>query len=440
MSKAKLPVRDKITLGLLVLMSFFLMCDMYITPGLVNELAAEYNVHVKTIGFVGSAFMLVGAFISIYFGYMSDKFSRKKLLVATVIIGEIPCFLTGLSSFTPTINSFFMLRVLTGIGVGGVFPLTFSLVSDYFTARHRAQACAWIDVAWGVGMMVGPMLAAFALETDYGWRMAFIIAAVPNFPIAIIFALYANDPKRGRTEDALMEKIEDGQLYSQKIKLSDFKIILKNRTNLLLFLQGIPGCIPWGILPFWIITFFETERNFTKVEATTLWEMFGIATTVGAVMWAIIGDKLFNKNPKYLPILCTVMIALGAVPCYIFINLPPAFFEIGGNRMVMYIAMASIAGIMISVASSNNKAIVMNVNRPEHRGSVFSIFNITDSIGKGVGPALGGLLVSSGYVFMMNFAISWWLLCAFIFSFMIFTISIDRKNLLLLLDERAEAM
>ncbi|MEA2102754.1 MAG: MFS transporter [Thermodesulfobacteriota bacterium] len=442
MSDIKMSIGDKITLGLLVSMSFFLMCDLYITPGIVTELAAEYHVAESNIGYVGSAFVLIGAIISIFFGYMADKASRKRLLVATVLIGEIPCFMTGLPFFTPDLKSFFILRILTGIGVGGIYPLTFSLISDYFSARHRAFASATIDIAWGLGMMAGPMLAAFAVSTGYGWRLAYILAALPNLPIALIFIFVARDPERGRTEDALEALIQDGLAYSQKIKLSDFKIIFKTRTNLLLFLQGIPGCIPWGILPFWIITFMETQRGFTKIQATTIWELFGIGTVTGGILWAILGDKLFNKKPSYLPMVCTAGVFIGTIMMFGLLNIPISPQTLTGLWAIGFFTMAFMTGIFISVPSSNNKAILMNINRPEHRGSVFAVFNITDNIGKGIGPALGGILLSSGYTFtfMMNFAISWWILCAAIFSLIIFTITSDRQRLLDHLDIKAKEM
>lgn len=44
-------------------------------------------------------------------------------------------------------------------------------------------------------MLVGPSIAGY-LTNSYGWRIAFILAAVPNFPLAIIFAIYAKDPIR----------------------------------------------------------------------------------------------------------------------------------------------------------------------------------------------------------------------------------------------------
>ena len=194
--------KEKITLLLFVLMSMFLFADQRIMSAILPELQKEYDVNEKVLGWIGSAFILVGAFISIFFGYFADVFSRKKLLIITVVIGEIPCFLTGLELFTPNIESLVILRILTGIGLGGIFPLTFSLISDYFHEEHRAIATGWLGLAWAVGMLVGPGLAGYLTKT-HGWRLAFIIASVPNFPLIAIFAFIAADPPKGKNRKSL---------------------------------------------------------------------------------------------------------------------------------------------------------------------------------------------------------------------------------------------
>jgi MFS family permease len=82
----------------------------------------------------------------------------------------------------------------------------------------------------------------------------------------------------------------------------------------------------------------------------------------------------------------------------------------------------------------------MNVNRPEHRGSVFAVFNITDNLGQGFGPAIGGLLVSVSYLFTMNFAVFWWVPCGIMFFMVARYIVGDRKRLQELMDARAREM
>jgi MFS family permease len=293
MASRKMTGRDKITLLLLVLMSVFLFADQRIMAAILGDLSREYGITKATLGFIGSAFTVIGAFTSIFFGFYTDRFNRKKLLIAVVLIGEIPCLLTGISFFTQSLEMFVVLRVLTGIGIGGIYPISFSLLSDYFHEDHRATASAWLGVAWAVGAMAGQAAAGYLTNT-WGWRIAFILAAAPNFPIAAIFALYAREPERGRTENALEDLIAQGLAYKQKIALSDFKLIFSNRTNLWTFLQGIPGTIPWGILGFFMIDYYETV-GLTKEFATTVFLALGAGVLVGSVVFAIIGERLYRK-------------------------------------------------------------------------------------------------------------------------------------------------
>lgn len=414
-----MTMRDTCSLALMVILSFFLMADMFITPAIVPELAREFGVATGTIGIAGSAFMLLGAMVGLYFGYANDRFSRKRLLIVTVLLGETACLLTGVAAITDNFTSFVVMRLLTGIGVGGIYPITFSLLSDYVSEKHRAKACAGVDIAWGLGMLSGPLLAGIALQTDYGWRLAYVLAALPSFPLLILYALISREPERGASEAGHQQGVDQ-----PAFGLSDLKLVFGNRTNILLFLQGIPGSVPWGILPFWLITFFRESRGFDTADATTIWELFGIATVVGGLFWAAMGDWLFNKRPAYTAVLCTVFIALGMPPIYLLLNIEwPGF----SHYLVLVIA----GGVLISVASSNVRALLMNVNTPNHRGSVFAIYNFADNIGKGVGPALGGLILAttSDYQLMVNLAVSCWLLCVLFFAGVIFTVGKDRQQM-----------
>ncbi|RKX90240.1 MAG: hypothetical protein DRZ90_16525 [Spirochaetes bacterium] len=137
--------RDKITLALLVLMSVFLFADQRIMSAILPGISKEYNIDAKILGFIGSAFTLVGALMSMGFGWFTDRISRKKLLIIVVAVGEIPCFLTGFEFFTQSTASFILLRILTGIGIGGIYPLTFSLIGDYFSEDHRDTASAFME-------------------------------------------------------------------------------------------------------------------------------------------------------------------------------------------------------------------------------------------------------------------------------------------------------
>lgn len=417
--------RDVVTLLLLVLMSFFLMCDMFITPAIVAPLSTQYGVSDVELSWVSSLFILLGAIVGVVIGQRADRANRKHLLIAIILIGEIPCFLTGLYWFTDTFTGFVILRTLCGIGIGGIYPLTFSLVSDYFTSRHRAKACAAVDLAWGIGTVIGPLLATFAMTTEYGWRLAFLLAAAPNFPLVLLFALIAREPARGHADMREIDHLGETQYQTTETggaKWADFRLLMRVPTNRLMFLQGIPGSIPWGLFPFWLIIIFTQTNGFSHEQSVVIWEVFGLSAGLGGFMWALVGDKVFHWRAAYLPAMCASGIFIGIIPCALIFN--GVFTSFTACTL-----MALLSGVLISVPSSNCKAILMNVNRPEHRGRVFALYNLCDNIGKGLGPAFGGVVLSAtaSYATMANSAIALWLLCGCLFSLMVFTLGKDRQ-------------
>lgn len=432
MVKVRMSRRDIATLALLFIMTMLLFADQIIMSAILPELSREYGADETTLGLIGSAFTLLGAFTSIVFGYISDRASRKVMLVSVVLIGEIPCILTGIPFFTQTIGAFAALRLLSGIGLGGVYPVSYSVLADYFKEEHRSTASAWMNTAWAIGSILGVAVAGY-LTNVWGWRISFILIGAPNIPVALFFALWAREPARGRTEDALEDLIQKGLVYTQKIHFGDFKTILKMKTNFYIFLQGIPGSVPWGILTYWAITFFQEYRHISKEMATTIFLVLGVGSTLGGIFFAYLGERLYKRSPKYMPMLCGVMVLVGIVPSVIMVNLPLA-------NVPLYMVLGFFTGFLVSVAMANVPAMIMNVNRPEHRGTVFSLLNITGNLGVGMGPAIGGLLIPFGYLFMMNTAIAGWLPCGVLFFWVAKHIIGDREKLRGFLKERAGEM
>jgi MFS family permease len=419
-----MALRDKLTLVILVLMSVFLFADQNAINPVVTDIMSEYSITESSIGTIGSAFTIVGAAVSLIFGFMADRTSRKWLLAFVILAGEIPCLLTGFPAFTRTYNQLLFLRILTGLGIGGIFPITFSLIGDYFHAHHRAMANAAVGAAWGIGQLLGGILAGF-LAGPFGWRFPFIVAALPNFLLVPLFLLIAREPQRGAHEEQVQALRAQGIEYKEKIRLADLKYVLTNKTNILGYVQGIPGSLPWGILPFYLIAYYEIVQGFSKEMATTIFTLFGVGATIGGLLGAWAGQILYRRDPRYLPLLCGGTVLAGIIPTLFMLNIPwpesPTF-----AYMLIPILFALFAGAMIAVAGPNIKAMLLNVNPPEHRGTVFALHNLFDAIGRGVGPFIGGLLiVSRGYPFTIYFSALMWIPCGLIYLAIYWTIRDD---------------
>ncbi|HUT53178.1 MAG TPA: MFS transporter [bacterium] len=413
--------REVRSVFLLLFMSVFLTADTMLLAPNVKYIMAEFGKDEAQVGLISTIFIFFGAIITLLWGYFADRYTRKYLVIATIFFGEVPCLLTG---YVHTYEQLLAVRVLTGLGVGGMMPLIFSMIGDLVSERERSTAAAWIGLAEGLGMAVGMVMAGnlgashFTFLGTSGWRLPFVLAALPNFALAPMFWLTTAEPTRGAGEKALRKQIEKGAEYTRRIRLSDYPIILGNRTNLYFFMQSIPGTIGWGVLPYWIITFYATRKNVSIPMATNLSLLIGVGMMLGGFAGGIIGNLLHARNKKYLPLLCgvTTLLGFGFFLAMVHYPLPPAptFLDMAGP-----LAVGIIGGFLITITSSNIRAIVLNVNPPENRGAMMSLFTLTDSIGKGAGPLLGGLLIGAvGYYRMMDIATLSWIPCGLVFLFL----------------------
>jgi MFS family permease len=74
-----------------------LNADQNIMNATLVLIEKEFNVNDYDIGIMSALFTVVGAIISIVWGYLSDKKNRKRLFIAAILIAEIPCLLTAFS-------------------------------------------------------------------------------------------------------------------------------------------------------------------------------------------------------------------------------------------------------------------------------------------------------------------------------------------------------
>jgi MFS family permease len=422
---------------LLALINLLLFADQNLMAPNLTQIARDLGLSdlerdVKLGGNISLVFFVLGGAITLVIGYLTDRLSRKRLFALVVLIGALPCFLTGLAR---NYDQLFWLRALTGIGIGGVIPLTYSLIGDYFKPGSRPLAVASVSVAQGLGIVVGQMVAGF-VGPELGWRLPFMIVAAPNFVFVLVFFLSVREPMRGATEESLKELIESGQAYTGKIDWSQYREIFSIRTNVFAFLQGIPGCVPWGVFMIFLNDFFAQDKGMSVEMATLVVMAAGAATLAGNLGGGFIGQLLYKKRPRNIALLCAATTSLGVVPTALMINYPGQ-----GAPLVPLFAISLLAGLLISVTGPNIYAMVLNVNAPETRGSIFSIFNLVDALGKGFGPVIiSALIMGFGRQLAFNIANLFWLLCGLFLFLTVFTFEKDEARLKAKLEKKAREM
>jgi MFS family permease len=426
---------------LIAAINLFIFADQNLMAPNLTQIAHDFGFgaverDVKLGGQISLVFWVLGALVTLGIGYFTDMISRKRLFVAVAIVGELPCLLSG---FAETYTQLFWLRALTGIGIGGMIPITFSMIGDFFSHRNRAVAAAWITLVQGLGVAVGQLVAGF-IGPEYGWRLPFIIVAAPSFLFILLFWFTVKEQPRGIAEESLKELIESGAVYTGRINFALYRSIFKIKTNLIVLLQGVPGCIPWGVFFVFLNDFYSQNKGFSVEMATLIVMMGGAATLVGSFAGGLIGNKIYNRNPRYLPLFTGLACIAGVIPMALLLNYPS---QIGVEHpsIIVPLLLAFATGFIVIIPAPNLKAITLNVNSPETRGSILSLGNLTDSLGQGFGPALISLfIIGFGRVAAFNIANVFWVACGLLQLLMIFTFPKDGQRLTALMKEKAKDM
>jgi len=435
-------LRRKASIVLLILIAVFFMADQNLLAPNYQIIMDEFGITESQMGLVSSVFVATSALITIVWGFLVDIHTRKKLLLIGVLLGEIPCFLTA---FVTNYWQLLLIRTFTGIGIGSIIPIGYSLIADYFKTEARGKGYGFIETAFGLGTLLGMILAGIIPS----WRPPFIMVSVPNFFLAPLFYIVAEEPKKGEGDRALEKLYEKGLEYTYRLSWDAVKKSFTTRTNVLIFIQGILGTVPWGVLVYWLVSFLQVTRGLDKMSATFVLLILGVASVIGSLIGGILGDIFENRRRGGRSILTGLAIFIGMLATIGIILYPiPSELTL---KVWVFIAIYSIALIqLISYAGPNVRAIISQVNPPDDRGTVFGVFNIMDNIGKAIGPVLGGIfiemLVSMGYseplayMWTMIFGSLFWIPCAAVWIWLVKWYPRDKEALDKMLEERARKL
>lgn len=195
-----------LTLLIIALMMLVLNTEGSVMSPKLATIEAEFGVTDSQIGLMMGLFTIIGAVVSLFWGYFADKTSRKFLFLLAILIGEIPCALTA---FATDYSVFFALRILAGIGLGAAFPLVFAIIGDVFDEKQRPWASGMISVAIAVGTIAGGLIGGF-VGGEHEWRLPFLIASVPNFVFVALFWFFTPETKTAASEEATAELVASG--------------------------------------------------------------------------------------------------------------------------------------------------------------------------------------------------------------------------------------
>ena len=166
---------------------------------------------ILSIWFVGIMF---GAYV---FGYLADRFGRRRLFLLTLLIYGVFTFLTA---FAWGYGSFMLLRAFTAVGVGAEYAAINAAISEFIPARHRGKTNATVMNFWSLGAILAALVTLYLLNNlrpDIGWRAAFGFGAIIALFTGVVRRYIPESPRwllaQGQVEaaEAVVKNVERGR-------------------------------------------------------------------------------------------------------------------------------------------------------------------------------------------------------------------------------------
>ena len=342
---------------------------------------------------------LIGAVIGgIFFGMLSDRIGRVRVLTYTIVVFAV---FTGLCALAQGYYDLLAYRTIAGIGLGGEFGIGMALVAEAWPASMRARASSYVGLGWQLGVLTAAICTPIFLPV-IGWRGMFALGIFPAV-VAYFIRQSLHEPevfvKKSHDhpkESALHLLVKD----AETTKLSIGMIILCSVQNF-----GYYGVM------IWLPSYLSTRFNFPLTQSA-VWTVATIAgMAVGIYMFGQVADRI-GRRPAFLTYMLGAAIM---VVVYSRLTDPTALLIVGPIMGFFVNGMLGGYGALISeLYPTAARATAQNV-----------LFNVGRGIG-GFGPVVVGAIAS-----MYSFETAIGLLAALYI--------IDIVALLLLIPERKGA-
>jgi MFS transporter, Spinster family, sphingosine-1-phosphate transporter len=259
----------------------------------------------------------------------------------------------------------------------------------------------------GVGTIAGTLLGGVLGASD--WRRPFLLLTGVGVAATAAY-LFTYDIRRGQSDPELAALFEAGKEYEHRISRADLPHILHRRTNVWLILQGLTAQVAFGSL-VWLPRLFQARaeaQGYGQSTAIVIGSVFATLLQLGgalSIVGGLVGDRLQRRTPRGRALVAAVGI-LAAVPLYLGLFFVPLRVDVAdgaGTGAVVAAVLRSVVSeptvaacfllalLALALTSANSPnwfALIVDVNPPEHRGTVYSLGNLVNGVGRAGGNAL----------------------------------------------------
>ena len=359
-------------------------------------LSKDWHVDPAMLGAMFSASavgLVIGAFV---IGPMADKIGRRPIMLGALATLAAMLLLSGVAQNLPQL---FVLRTITGVGLGTLVVCLNTTVAEYSSDKARNMSLAILHIGFTFGMMLGSGIAAYALQTS-GWRLIFLAAGTLNV-VTFVLGVFL----LGESREFLVRRQAPGDLArlnrlhrrmgiaelaempikpAAKVRGAAMRTMLAPEMRTQTILVWVASAT-YAIVGYFLMNWKPTilaNAGLTPTLAAASGIITGACGTVGHLAMGLWGRRVGEGK------LTTIFFGAAAVTLVMFGLLPPI--------PVALLAMAGVTTFFVVGAYTGLFLVAVTMYPPSVQNSGVGYVVGFGRIGAIAGPMIGGFLLSAG--------------------------------------------
>ena len=288
--------------------------DFFLLVFMLNAISKSFGTDIHAVSYALQLTLAARPVGALVFGWLADRFGRRPVLVAVVLLFSVFSALSGLAQ---SLGQLLLIRALFGFAMGGEWGIGASLVMETIPKRSRGIVSGLLQSGYPSGYLLAS-IAYFLLFDHIGWRGMFFVGLAPALLVFVVRMHVEESPvflaQRAKPAEGALRAL------ARHWKVALYLIVLMTAFNF--FSHGTQDIYP---------TFLQKQHGFDTHLTGTLAIIMNVGAIVGAMIFAPLSQRIGRRRA----IMLASALALPVIPLWAF-----------GSSLVLL----AVGGFLIQVA------------------------------------------------------------------------------------------
>jgi len=354
----------------LFLLYMFDYIDREVVSSLIPFLKQDLGVTDTQAGSLASAVYWSIVVFTFPVSVLVDRWSRKRSVGIMVMLWSVA---TGIAAAVRTFPQLFLTRLGVGVGEAGYAPGGTAMISAMYPIEKRSRMTGLWNASIPLGSAIGVALGG-VIATQWGWKHAFGMVAIPGFIIGVLFFFFARDYRTVKLERA------NRRMNVREI-VRDF---LHTPSLLLTYLAFAGNTFLTSAYLIWLPSYFVRTQGMAAGPAGLKASSVMLLAIVGAPLGGYLADAWRKKRPSARPLFAGLSTLLSAAIWLL------AFGAFAGTAQYIVMMIAAVCTLLYLSGAS---AVTQDVVHPGLWAISYAICVIVQNLlGSSTGPIAVGAI------------------------------------------------